>query len=160
MKKNKEENLKIDDKAGLTAKSGINLDFFKLKTEKKKAVRNIDWSSYIAFIYPITIVIIVLFLVWFMNFLYNNVYLTLSQAIELSGLKAKVIEERINQPLFDQITERIDYKKTLDGRPAYACSSTPLTYGFVPACLDLPKATSTTSSAATSTKSTSTSTIK
>lgn len=157
MKKNNKEN-KTEDSAGkASAKGGINLDFFKLSIGKKAAGRGIDWSVYIPFIYPVTIIIIVLFLSWFMNFLYNNVYMTLSQAIELTGLKAKVAEERINRPLFDKIVEHIDYKKTLDGRPAYNCSSTPLTYGFVPACLNLPKTTSTLIITSTSTKSTSTS---
>jgi hypothetical protein len=160
-KTNKQEKIQSKEPISKTEgliRSSINLDFFKLKIKKKTASRSVDWSNRIPFIYPLTIFIIVIFLTWFMNFLYNNVYLTLSQAIELTGLRAKVGVERINQPLFEKIASQIDYKKTLAGRPAYACSINPLSYGFDAACLTLPKPTSTASVTTTSTTSIATST--
>lgn len=64
----------------------------------------------------------------------------MSQAAELSGLKAKISEERLNKKDFDQIISRIQDKENLAGwvnqLPA---STTPFAYGLRPKLADQPE---------------------
>jgi hypothetical protein len=85
-----------------------------------------NWSKAIKFIYPITIALIVLILTWLMSFLYNNVYLTMTQAETVSSLKSRVIEEKIDFAKFNAITAKIKTKGQAAAAPA---ASSPFEYG-------------------------------
>lgn len=99
----------------------------------KKIKRDFDWFKTTKYIYPITIVAIVAVLTWFMFFLYGNVYATMSQAAELSNLKARISEEQLNKDNFYAILSRLAGKWELafwiNNIPA---SSTPFAYGARP----------------------------
>lgn len=92
-------------------KAAFNWRHFRLTS--KPIDLKINWFKAAKYIYPITIIIIIIVLIWFMSFLYDNVYATMSQAVELSGLKSKVAEERLNLKEFDQIIKRIKDKNNL-----------------------------------------------
>jgi len=93
----------------------------------------VNWFKTTKYIYPITIIVIVIFLTWFMSFLYDNVYTTMSQAAELSNLKAGISEERLNKNDFDEILGRLIGKQELIvWINAIAISSTPFSYGNRP----------------------------
>lgn len=98
-------------------------------TKNKSAGRRIDIFRLIKFIYPLTLLLIVIALCLVMLFLYNNVYLTMSQAEIVSSLKAKVIEESVDFSKFSGIVKKIEAKKALQNWPYLNYLSSPFTYG-------------------------------
>lgn len=136
-------------------------DWKKIFGRKKKPIGEIDLFKAIKYIYPLTIAIIVLILIWVMSFLYNNVYLTMSQAEIVSSLKSKVIEESVDFSKFTEIVGEIDAKKALSAWPYLKYPSSPFSYGARLSYPETPiisrdQATSTAVNAAATTTSTST----
>ncbi|MFA5021039.1 MAG: hypothetical protein WC517_03200, partial [Patescibacteria group bacterium] len=78
-----------------------------------KAPGNFQLARLAKYIFSLTIAIIVLALAWVMSFLYNNVYLTMTQAEIVSSLKSKVIAESVDYDRFNKILEKINRKKGL-----------------------------------------------
>lgn len=107
---------------GNTATEGKNI-----KDKKSAGNFNIYWM--IKYIYSITIFFIVLILIWVMSFLYNNVYLTMTQAQLVSDLKSKVIEESVDYLTFNRILEKLDNKKKLADWPYLNYLASPFLYG-------------------------------
>ena len=85
------------------------------KLTKRPAGRApINWLSGLRFIYPITILIILIILFAVGWFLYNNVYKTIAYAEELTDLKKQVPENVLENNKFKTITEKIEAKTKLD----------------------------------------------
>jgi len=103
--------------------------FNKKKKDGPKKTATIDVFRLIKYIYPLTIVIIVLILTWVMYFLYNNVYLTMTQAQIVSTLKTKVIEESVDYSGFNAIADKIKDKDGLSDWPYLNYLSSPFMYG-------------------------------
>lgn len=141
--------------------------FWVLSNRKKKTRQSLDIFKAIKYIYPLTIFIIVLILIWVMSFLYNNVYLTMTQAELVSSLKSSVIEESVNFKKFNTIVGKIAEKNSLSAWPYLDYLASPFSYGVKipyptkPAAILTSSSTpitssSTTSKMPTTTKSTST----
>jgi len=118
-------------------------------SRKNKPADGIDIFKAIKYIYPLTIFIIVLILIWVMSFLYNNVYLTMTQAEIVSSLKSKVIEESVDFSKFNDIVKKIADKKSLGSWPNLKYLTSPFSYGVR---LSYPGVSSTTAGQATSTQ--------
>lgn len=103
--------------------------FNKNKKSGSKKTVTIDIFRLIKYIYPMTIFIIILILIWVMYFLYNNVYLTMTQAQIVSTLKTKVIEESVNYNGFNAIADKIKAKEKLSDWPYLNYLASPFLYG-------------------------------
>lgn len=78
---------------------------FKKKTPDQGAKRNrkVKLSNSSRFAYPVTIFLIVLVLIWFMSFLYSNVYETIALGQNITNLKVLVINQNLNETEFNKI---------------------------------------------------------
>lgn len=77
---------------------------FKKKTPTQTAKRNnLHLSNSSRFAYPVTIFLIVLVLIWFMSFLYSNVYETIALGQNITNLKVLVINQNLNETEFNKI---------------------------------------------------------
>lgn len=120
------------DKPSLTAEVKPNQTVMAVFSHGKKSIKRagrIDVFKMIKYIYPLTIFVIVLILIWVMSFLYNNVYLTMTQAEIVSNLKSKVIEESVNYAGFNAIVDKIGGKKKLAEWPYLNYLASPFAYG-------------------------------
>src|SRR3989339_566940 len=87
----------------------IKLKFNLNKIKLKKA--HINYFALVRYFYPITIIIIIIVLGFFMLFLYNNVYQTIAQAEALTDLRKHVSDEQLLKENFEEIIENIEQKK-------------------------------------------------
>jgi hypothetical protein len=139
--------------------------FFGIKLPRAKLVKdNQKTADYLSktvnYIYPFTIFIIILGIGWFLFFLYNNVYQTMTKAEIVSRLKASVSEIPLEKQTFDNILNKLQQKASLDKWQAPKNISSPFEYGDrtnLPAETITPLASTTSNS---STISTSTKTKK
>lgn len=89
-----------------TKKKKFDLSLNFLKSAKNK--KNIDALKLSKYIYPFTIGIICLVVIWFMYFLYQTVYLTMAEARFVIALKGDLLGEQIDKKKFEKITEFIN----------------------------------------------------
>jgi ATP-dependent Zn protease len=127
------------------------------KTAGKKTGRALDYFKLIRYIYPLTIVVILIFIYLLMSFLYNNVYLTMTQAAIVGSLKAKVIEERLSIENFNDIAAKLEAKKTIGKWTNNSQITSPFDYG---SRIKLPATTTPTTTTATSTNAATSTIIK
>lgn len=108
--------------------------FFGIKLAGNKPTKDnqktVDYlSKTVNYIYPFTIFIIVLGIGWFLYFLYNNVYQTMTKAEIVSRLKANVSEIPLEKQTFDNILSKLQQKASLDNWQAPKAISNPFEYG-------------------------------
>ena len=77
--------------------------------ESKKI--KINFITLIRYLYPITIVLIVITLAFLIKFLYSNVYQTIIQAELITDLKKVISEEILKREKFDKVIENIENKE-------------------------------------------------
>lgn len=53
--------------------------------------------------YPLTILLVIMILSWFMYFLYNNVYETIALGQNITALKTQVVSQNLNENDFNKI---------------------------------------------------------
>jgi len=134
-------------------KGALNFDLNKLfsgtKSGAKKTRQLPDWFKLARYIYPLTIIIATLLISWLMFFLYDNVYLTMTQVAIVGNLKAHVIEERLSIENFNSIVSKLTEKKNLSSWRGASQLSNPFIYGkrnaLAPATSTVPALSTTTS---------------
>ncbi len=102
---------------------------FSFGGDKKNKQLNLDTSALIRRIYPLTIVLIVAILIWFFAFLYNNFYLTMTQAEVVSNLKIEVAASQLNQAKFNEIIKNIEAKAALANWNRLSSLLSPFNFG-------------------------------
>ncbi|MFA6526471.1 MAG: hypothetical protein WCT26_03630 [Candidatus Buchananbacteria bacterium] len=117
------------DSAMAIAPKSKGVNWKKILGGKNPKSGELDIFKAIKFIYPFTILIIILILFWVMSFLYTNVYLTMSQAAIVSNLKSKIIEESVNFSKFNEIEKKITVKNSLSNWPYLNYLASPFAYG-------------------------------
>ncbi len=85
-------------------KINFSLSFLKLSRNEK----NIDSLKISKYIYPITIFLMCLIVIWFMYFLYQKVYLTMADARFVISLKGDLLGEQIDKQKFEKINNFIN----------------------------------------------------
>lgn len=66
------------------------------------------------YLYPITIILIVVVLALIMRFLYHNVYQTIIEAELITDLRKEVSDEVLKEKSFKQVIDNIDKKSRND----------------------------------------------
>lgn len=101
---------------------------FNFRREARKNF-NQETAIIIKYVYPLTILIIiaVLFLVFY--FLYQNFYLTMTEAAAVNNLKINVLSTEINQTTFDQVIKRGNTKLSLTYWANSGNLKSPFNYG-------------------------------
>lgn len=122
-----------DSPATETAKkNGANFNLantFKGNHQLKSKNNNDQISKIINYIYPLTILIIIIGITWFVYFLYNNVYQTMTKAEIVSRLKASVSDVSLEKKKFDEIIENIRVKTSPTTKPRSTKIPNPFEYG-------------------------------
>jgi len=104
-------------------------DLARLWGRPRKSPGDFHFARLAKYIFSLTIAVIVAVLAWVMFFLYNNVYLTMTQAEIVSSLKSKVIEESVDYGRFNKILEKINWKKELADWPYLDYLTSPFAFG-------------------------------
>lgn len=73
-------------------------------------IKKINFFLIIRYLYPATIVVIVITLFILMNFLYNNVYQTIIQAELITDLRKETSDQSLEKNKFDQIIKNVESK--------------------------------------------------
>lgn len=141
---------------------GIKLPSF-FKNDKTTAKKSVQLSKIANFIYPITILVIIIGMGWFVFFLYNNVYQTMSSAETVNKLRANVSSVSLEKDKFNTIIVQLQQKLLIGSWQAPANISNPFEYGERTNLATTPIVTTTpiiapiTASSTTTTKKTTTS---
>jgi hypothetical protein len=135
-----DENIKISslntsatETTSADKKEVLNFDLNKLFSGTKSGIKKIqrlpDWFKLVKYIYPLTIIVVIIFLSLLMTFLYNNVYLIMTQVAIVGNLKAHVIEERLSIENFNGVVSKLTEKKNLSLWRGANQLSSPFVYG-------------------------------
>ncbi|OGY44674.1 MAG: hypothetical protein A3B89_04295 [Candidatus Buchananbacteria bacterium RIFCSPHIGHO2_02_FULL_40_13] len=82
---------------------------------KKIKIKNISFFKIVGYLYPATILAIVLVLLFLIRFLYANVYQTIIQAELITDLRKEVSEQNLEKEKFDKVLENLNWKTTITG---------------------------------------------
>ena len=77
---------------------------------KKLNLKKINFFALINYLYPATIVLIVLVLLFLIKFLYTNVYQTIISAELITDLRKEISEASLEKNKFNQVVEGIKAK--------------------------------------------------
>ena len=77
---------------------------------KKLNLKKINFFALINYLYPATIVLIVLVLLFLVKFLYSNVYQTIISAELITDLRKEISEASLEKSKFNQVVENIKAK--------------------------------------------------
>ncbi|MEK7072393.1 MAG: hypothetical protein AAB969_02380 [Patescibacteria group bacterium] len=77
---------------------------------KKIEIKKINFFLIIRYLYPATIVVIIIMLFFVMKFLYDNVYQTIIQAELITDLRKEISDQNLEKNKFDQIIKNIESK--------------------------------------------------
>jgi cell division protein FtsL len=72
----------------------------------------INVFSLVKYMYPVTILLIVVILVILMNFLYHKVYQTIIQAELITDLRKEISEENLDKDKFNKALQAIERKRS------------------------------------------------
>ena len=77
---------------------------------KKKKIKKINFFILIRYLYPITIIIIIIALFILIRFLYNNVYQTIIEAELITDLRKEISDQNLEKDKFDKVIDEIEQK--------------------------------------------------
>lgn len=77
-------------------------------------IKKINFFLVISYLYPATIVVIVIALLILMRFLYSNVYQTIIQAELITDLRKEISEQSLEKDKFNEIIKNIETKTKAD----------------------------------------------
>jgi len=77
---------------------------------KKLNLKKINFFLIIRYLYPITIIVVVMTLLILLRFLYSNVYQTIIEAELISDLKKETTDESLEKDKFDQVIKNLELK--------------------------------------------------
>lgn len=75
-----------------------------------KKPNKINFFLIIRYLYPVTIILIIITLFILIRFLYNNVYQTIIQAELITDLRKEISDQSLDKNKFDQVTKNIEAK--------------------------------------------------
>ena len=74
---------------------------------KKINLKKINFFALISYLYPATIILIVLVLLFLIKFLYSNVYQTIISAELITDLRKEISEASLEKTKFNQVVDAI-----------------------------------------------------
>lgn len=80
-------------------------------------LKKINYSKFVKHSYSLTILAIAIIAVWFLFFLYKNIYLVIIQAEEILVLRTKTVQEIIKKQKLDEVIIKIDNKNENYNQP-------------------------------------------
>jgi hypothetical protein len=80
-------------------------------------LKKINYSKFVKHSYSLTILVIAIIAVWFIFFLYNNIYLVIIQAEKILDLKTNTVQEIIKKQKLDEVIIKIDKKNENYNQP-------------------------------------------
>lgn len=80
---------------------------------KKPDFKNLNFFALIKYLYPATIVLIVIVLLLLIKFLYSNVYQTIISAELITDLRKEISETSLKKDKFNKVVENIKAKLSI-----------------------------------------------
>ncbi|MDO8668783.1 MAG: hypothetical protein Q7K65_00635 [Candidatus Buchananbacteria bacterium] len=77
---------------------------------KRPNIKKINFFLIVRYLYPATIIVIVITLIILTRFLYNNVYQTIIQAELITDLRKEISDQSLERDKFNQIISNVESK--------------------------------------------------